>query len=82
MLLIGGAITAIVGVLIWKNQQKKKTTDEGYSNLTGRMALDSDAGGAYGLGCKVCERPDGTTYFAVQGQCAIGDSCQTSIRPK
>jgi hypothetical protein len=51
----------------------------GYSKMSGYSNAN---GGAYGLGCKVCERPNGTTYFAKFGGCADGDACITSVRPK
>ena len=55
-------------------QKSQKTNGGGF--------LNADGGGMYGLGCKVCERPNGTTYFAKFGGCADGDHCITSVRPK
>lgn len=74
-----------MGVYFWDKNNKNKTssssnlvrpeekpTTETYSSVTG--------GGAYGLGCRVCQRKNGTTYFAQGGMCAGGDSCFSSKR--
>lgn len=69
---IGGiAVLGAIALMAWYKKPKKNS--EGFFNA---------GGGAYGLGCKVCERENGTTYFAKFGGCASGDSCITSIRPK
>lgn len=78
-------VGAVVGVYFWDKNNKNKTssssnlvrpeekpTTETYSSVTG--------GGAYGLGCSVCQRKNGTTYFAQGGMCVGGDSCFSSKR--
>lgn len=94
-LLYGAVLVAgLVGLYLWdKNKKSGKCTScsagavnpqgtptsETYSNMGGYA---NAGGGAYGLGCKVCERPNGSTYFAKFGSCAEGDFCVTSVRPK
>jgi hypothetical protein len=67
--IIGGL--AIVGAiaLIAYLKPKNKLNSDGFYNASGR----------YGLGCRVCQRQDGTTYFAQSGYCISGDSCFSSI---
>lgn len=78
-------VGAIAGVYFWDKNKKKTAcncssavkpqetpTSETYSSVTG--------GGAYGLGCKVCQRQNGSTYFAQGGLCAGNDSCFSSRR--
>ena len=48
---------------------KKRLNSDGFYNASGR----------YVLGCKVCQRQDGTTYFAQSGSCISGDSCFSSV---
>ena len=91
------AVGAIALYYYWDKMNKKSTcstcpsavkpqgtpTSETYSAMSGYSKMSGYAnasGGAYG--CKVCERPNGTTYFAQYGSCANGDSCITSKRPK
>ena len=92
-LLYGGLLAlAVVGIYMWDKNKKKAScscssavkpqgtpTSETYSAMSGYA---NAGGGAYGLGCKVCERANGSTYFAKFGGCADGDSCITSVRPK
>lgn len=68
MLLIGGAIAALVGVLIYNENKKKKVNASGYYNSTGS--------------CRVCERENGETYFSKLGACHSGDNCIVSKRVK
>lgn len=68
MLLIGGAIAALVGVLIYNENKKKKVNASGYSNVTGT--------------CHVCERENGETYFSKLGSCHSGDACIITKRTK
>ena len=96
-LLYGGLLAlAVVGIYMWDKNKKKETcscsnvvkpqgtpTSETYSAMSGYSKMSGYAnasGSAYG--CKVCERPNGTTYFAQYGSCANGDACITSKRPK
>jgi hypothetical protein len=78
-------VGAIAGVYFWDKNKKKKpcscssavkpqgtATSENYSNVAG--------GGAYGLGCRVCQRKNGSTYFAQGGLCAGDDTCFASKR--
>lgn len=90
-LLYGGLLAlAVVGLYMWDKNKKKSgcscssgvkpqgtPTSETYSEMSGYA---NASGGAYG--CKVCERPNGTTYFAQYGSCSGGDACITSKRPK
>ena len=85
-LLYGGLLAlAVVGLYMWDKNKKKSScscssdvkpqgtpTSETYANA---------GGGSYGLGCKVCQRANGSTYFAKFGGCADGDKCITSVRP-
>ena len=89
---------AVVGIYMWDKNKKKAScsclsavkpqgtpTSETYSAMSGYSKMSGYAnagGGAYGLGCKVCQRANGSTYFAKFGGCADGDSCITSVRPK
>ena len=87
------AVGAIALYYYWDKMNKKSTcstcpsavkpqgtpTSETYSAMSG---YSNAGGGAYGLGCKVCERANGSTYFAKFGGCASGDACITSVRPK
>lgn len=79
-ILLGVAVVAALGLFLY-NENKKKKKGEGYSNLVGKTLSLSEGGGAYGLGCKICERPNGTTYYAVEGSCEEGHKCITSVRP-
>jgi hypothetical protein len=73
--IIGGlALLGIIGVVSYL--RKPKRNSEGFFGASGR------GGGSYGLGCKVCERENGSTYFAKFGGCADGDFCTVSVRPK
>jgi hypothetical protein len=67
--IIGGL--AIVGAiaLFAYLKPKKRLNSDGFYNASGR----------YVLGCKVCQRQDGTTYFAQSGSCISGDSCFSSV---
>lgn len=68
--IIVGALSVIgVIALIAYLKPKNKLNSDGFYNASGR----------YGLGCKVCQRQDGTTYFAQSGSCISGDSCFSSI---
>jgi hypothetical protein len=87
------AVGAIALYYYWDKMKKKSTcstcasavkpegtpTSDSYSAMSGYA---NAGGGAYGLGCKVCERANGSTYFAKFGGCASGDACITSVRPK
>ena len=87
------AVGAIALYYYWDKMNKKSTcstcasavkpegtpTSDSYSAMGGYA---NAGGGAYGLGCKVCERANGSTYFAKFGGCASGDACITSVRPK
>ncbi len=96
-LLYGGLLAlAVVGIYMWDKNKKKAScscssavkpqgtpTSETYSAMSGYSKMSGYAnasGSAYG--CKVCERPNGTTYFSPYGSCAGGDACITSKRPK
>lgn len=75
-------ISAIVVVCLFiYNKNKSQKNRNGYSNSTGRVALNN-LGGLYGLGCKVCEDSQTKqTYFSNKGECKQGDSCVVSVRP-
>jgi hypothetical protein len=87
------AVGAIALYYYWDKMNKKSTcstcpsavkpegtpTSDSYSAMGGYA---NAGGGAYGLGCKVCERPNRTTYFSQFGSCADGDVCITSKRLK
>jgi hypothetical protein len=89
-LLYGGLLAlAVFGIYMWDKNKKKAScscssavkpqgtpTSETYSAMSGY----ANAGG--GTQCRICERANGTTYFAKFGGCADGDSCITSVRPK
>ncbi len=70
---IVGGLAILGAIALVAYLRKPKRNSEGFFNA---------GGGAYGLGCKVCERENGTTYFAKFGGCASGDSCIISVRPK
>lgn len=76
---------ALVGLYLWDKKRKSGTcTTCSQVNPQTKPTSDTYAnagGGSYGLGCKVCERPNGTTYFARFGGCSSGDKCITSVRP-
>jgi hypothetical protein len=77
---------AVVGLYMW-NKSKKKETCSCSSSVKPEQTPISETyanagGGKYGMGCKVCERADSSTYFARFGGCNSGDSCITSKRPK
>ena len=62
--IIGGlAILGAIALVAYL--RKPKRNSEGFYNA---------GGGAYGLGCKVCERENGTTYFAKFGGLSKGSS--------
>jgi hypothetical protein len=78
-------VGAVLGFYFWNKNKTMKTskssnlvrpeekpTTETYSSVTG--------GGTYVLGCNVCQRKNGTTYFAQGGMCVGGDSCFSSKR--
>lgn len=70
---IGGlAIVGAIALFAYLKPKTAKINSEGFYN----------AGGRYGLGCRVCQREDGTTYFAQSGSCISGDSCFSSITKK
>ena len=72
--IIGGlALLGVIGVVSYL--KKPKRNSEGFFGATGK-------GGSYGLGCRVCERENGSTYFAKSGGCADGDDCVVSVRRK
>lgn len=79
-ILLGVVAVAALGLFLYNENKKKK--GEGYSNITGKIAL-SNGDGIYGLGCSVCENAKTKqTYFAKNGQCIDGDSCVVSVRPR
>lgn len=94
-LLYGAVLVAgLVGLYLWDKNKKSGTcstcsagavspqgtpTSETFSAMGGYA---NAGGGAYGLGCRICERQDGSTYFAKFGGCADGDFCVVSNRPK
>jgi hypothetical protein len=75
--LIAGAIGLAVGLAVvyvyvyvaGKGWQKSQRTDGGFLN-------------ADGSSCRVCERADGTTYFATSGSCSRGGFCVVSRKQK
>lgn len=91
-LLYGGLLAlAVVGLYMWDKNKKKSSCScssevkpQGTPTSDTYSAMNSYAnasGGAYGLGCKVCQRANGSTYFARFGGCSDGDKCITSVRP-
>lgn len=65
-ILLGVAVVAALGLFLYSENKKKK--GEGYSNSTGS--------------CRICERENGSSYFAVQGSCESGHKCIVSNRTK
>jgi len=70
---IVGGLAILGAIALVAYLRKPKRNSEGFFNADG---------GAYGLGCRICERANKTTYFAQFGTCRDGDYCITSVRPK
>ncbi len=78
--LIAGAIGLAVGLAVvyvyvyvaGKGWQKSQRTGGGFLN----------ADGSSSLGCRICQRANGSTYLSKFGECAEGDFCAVSNRVK
>ena len=78
-ILFGVAVVAALGLFLY-NENKKKKKGEGYSNIIGNKFSSSVNDSVSASNCRICERPNGSTYFAVSGSCESGHKCITYMR--